>query len=109
MEREMSGYQLVGNTINLLIMGIIIESVVSAVFSITAVKMVNRSLVVKTSREAITYGLCFLLLFFVKNLRLFANTGIAVPELIDYIITSLVTARFTMVVKQLFDRITGNE
>jgi hypothetical protein len=98
----MSGNVFLSNCINLFILGFILETALSAVFSITAIRMVDDKLVVKTTKEAVTYITAFLVLYFLSGYRIFMNTGMNVPQLIDYIISSLITVKFALLVRDIF-------
>lgn len=94
--------------IQLFFIGIVLEAAVSAIFNITAVKSIERGKVfVDTTREVFTFLGAFFLCYLVKNFRIFANTGLKVPDMADLVITALVLAKFSGVIKDLFLRIKG--
>ncbi|MBN2435024.1 MAG: hypothetical protein JXK07_07125 [Spirochaetes bacterium] len=98
----MSGSVFLTNCINLFIIGFILETALSAVFSITAVRMVDDKLVVKTTKEAVTYITAFLVLYFMSTFRIFSGTGVKIPIIADYIISSLITVKFALLIRDLF-------
>ncbi len=100
----MNGAVLLQNMILLFILGIVFEAAVSAVFSITAIKSASRKIIVRSSREALLYITVFVVCFFLSDARIFKNSGINVPFVLDYVLSSLVTARFSMLAGDLFSR-----
>lgn len=98
----MNGSLFLTNFINLFIVAIILETSISAFFSIAAIRMVDNKLVVKTTREAITYIITFLMLYFMKEFRIFTDEAFKVPELVNYIVTSLITVRLSLFIRDIF-------
>jgi hypothetical protein len=76
-------------------------------FSITAIRSVERTMVVKTTKEALTFIVAFILLFFMEDMRIFYGTGITIPPLADYAVTSLVSVRFMLFLRNMFEKMNG--
>lgn len=93
---------LLQNIITVFLMALVIEACVSILFSITAVRIVEHTMAVKTTKEAVTFITAFIVIFFMKSVRIFHGSGIYLPEIVDYIITSLVAVRFMLFIRNLF-------
>lgn len=105
----MNGMVILQNMILLFILGIVFESAISAIFSITAIKSARGKVIVRSSKEALLYLTVFVVCFFLPDARILKNSGINVPMILDYILSSLVTARFSMLAGDIFSRMSeGN-
>ncbi|MFW6366530.1 MAG: hypothetical protein ACOC2H_08675 [Spirochaetota bacterium] len=95
---------LIENIITLFLLSLVVESCVSLFFSITAVRLAEHTMAVKTTKEAVTFITAFIVLFFLQNVRIFDGTTILLPEMADYIITSLVSVRFMLFLRNMFSK-----
>ena len=96
---------LIGNMIELFIVSIILYACVSFIFNLTAFKQIEKNRVVTTTKEVVTFLGAFFLCFFIKKLRIFGGTSVKIPSLADLVITSLLLAKFSEFVGDIFYRI----
>ncbi|MBN1499653.1 MAG: hypothetical protein JW982_05850 [Spirochaetes bacterium] len=96
---------LIGNIIQMFFMGLVLSASISAIFSITAVKEINRKRAVDTTRDVFTFLGAFFLCYFLPKIRIFTGTGVKLSPVYDLIITSLVLAKFADFITDLFDRV----
>jgi hypothetical protein len=91
--------------INMLLLSVVVEGAVAAVFSITAVRTIETKRVVQTSREVITFLVCVLFVYTVEPLRLLKASGINFPVIGDIIISSMVLSRLSGFIRDLMNRV----
>lgn len=91
--------------INMLLLSIVIEGAVSAVFSLTAMRMIEAKRTVQTSREVLTFLVSLLFVYTVEPLRLMKSAGINFPMIGDLIISSMVLSRIAGFIRDLMNRI----
>lgn len=91
--------------LNMLLFSIVVEGAVSAIFSITAMRVIETKRVVQTSREAVTFIVCAVAVFYIEPLRLFKAAGITFPMIGDIIISSMVLMRLTGFIRDLFNKV----
>ena len=103
----MKGEIIVSNLFNILIMAIVLETCISAFFSVTALKEQERKMVIKTMREALTYLVAFLICFSIPQLRTFAKSGLKLGAKVDLVITTLLLGRLCGFIKELVYKIKG--
>jgi hypothetical protein len=96
---------LLDGLINMLLIGIIVEGAVSAVFSISAMRSIEQKRVVQSTREALTFLVCLLFVYTVESLRLFKAAGIRFPMMGDIVISSMVLTRIAGFIRDLMNRI----
>lgn len=103
----MKAEMIIGNLFNIIVMALILETAVSALFSITAVREHERKLLIKTMREAITFLAAFFLCFFIPEIRILSGSAIKLAPKVDMVITALILARFAGIIKDLIARLRG--
>jgi hypothetical protein len=91
--------------INMLLLSVVVEGAVAAVFSITAIRTIETKRVVQTSREVITFLVCLLFVYSVEPLRLLKTSGMTFPVIGDIIISSMVLSRLAGFVRDLMNRV----
>lgn len=100
----MNGDVLIQNVINIFIISIILEAAVMAVFSMSALRDLESSRPIEATRDAIIIIVAFFLCYKVDILRIFRGTGIAVPRILDVVISALVLTRMSNFIRQLMNR-----
>jgi hypothetical protein len=100
----MNGDVLIQNVINIFIISIILEAAVMAVFSMSALRDLDSSRPIEATRDAIIIIVAFFLCYKVDILRIFRGTGIAVPHILDVIISALVLTRMSNFIRQVMTR-----
>ncbi len=100
----MNGEILIQNIINIFIIALILEASIMAVFSMAAFKGIEASRAVESARDAIIIIVAFFLCYKVEALRIFRRTGLAIPTIIDIVISTLVLTRITIFIRQLMSR-----
>ena len=98
---------IISNIFSLFVIAIIVETAVSALFSITAVKEHERKTLMKSMREAITFLTAFLFCFVVPEIRIFRESGIPITGMADTIISALLIARMSDIVRGLISKLKG--
>lgn len=101
----MNGDVLIQNIINIFIVAIIMEAAVMAVFSMGSLKDLGDTRPFEATRDVIIILLAFFICWKVGILRIFRNTGINLPKILDVVISALVLARMANFIRQLMDRI----
>lgn len=96
---------LIQNVFILLVIAIILESCVMAIFSMTALKDVSENRPVHVARDVIVLALAVILCFKVEILRLFNGTGIHLHYYLDTAISALMLTRLTNLVGDFFTKI----
>jgi hypothetical protein len=91
--------------INMLLLSVVVEGAVAAVFSLTAMRMIEAKRTVQTSREVLTFLVCLLFVYTVEPLRLMKSAGINFPMIGDIIISSMVLSRLSGFIRDLMNRI----
>ncbi len=94
--------QLVANLALLVFIAFVIETVVASVFSIKAIEELLRSSWALSIRNAFVFLIAFGLCAKVPQLRLFYGSGLSLPAILDYVLTSLFLARMANVVQDFF-------
>ena len=98
---------LLGSLLNMLLFSLIVEGAVSAIFSITAMKVIETKRAVQTSREAITFLVGAYAVFAIPQLQLMKTAGITFPLIGDIIISAMVLMRMTGFIRDILTRIRG--
>ncbi len=98
---------IISNIFSLFVVAIVIETAVSAFFSITAVKEHERKVLMKSMREAITFLAAFFFCFVVPEIRIFKESGIKITGMADTIISALLIARMSDIVSGLISKLKG--
>ncbi|MCP4132504.1 MAG: hypothetical protein GY754_16140 [bacterium] len=104
----MNGEALVQNVFNFFIIAIIMEASVMAIFSIIEKNFVENK-AVEAARDILILILAFVLCSQVDMLNLFKGTKIKLPKLLYLVISSLVLARMTHLVREFLSRFKSNE
>jgi hypothetical protein len=100
---------LIQNIITLFVVAIIMEAAIMAIFSLSSVRMVRAKRPLDATRDGLIIILSFFLSYKVEILSVFRKTGIALPRLLDIVITALVLARLTNLVWNFMSRMKGEE
>src|SRR4030042_329328 len=95
---------LLQNIFNLFIISIIIEFCVSAIFSINLLKDFTESSIGQSVREGIIIVIALIICFKVPMFRIFRRV-IDLPYQLDWIISTLILARMTFIIKGFLDKI----
>jgi hypothetical protein len=98
---------LIQNLITLFVVAIIIESAVMALFSLSSLRSVNARRPFEATRDGLIIILSFFLCYKVGVLSVFRNTGIAIPKLLDVVISALVLMRMTTFIWGFMSRLKG--
>jgi len=101
----MNGEMLLQNVFNLFIIAIILEASIMAVFTTSILRSLGSSMPVATVRDVLILFLAFVLCYKVSMLTLFRGTGIKLPYLLDTVISALVLARMTNLVREFLGRL----
>jgi hypothetical protein len=96
---------LLQSLLNMLLISVLVEGTVSAVFSISAMRSIESKRVVQTTREAITFLVALMFVYILDSLKLFKASGINFPRIGDIIISSLVLMRLAGFVRDLMNRV----
>jgi hypothetical protein len=96
---------LIQNVFILLVIALILESCVMAIFSMTALKDTSESRPVQVARDLIVILLALVLCFKVDLLSLFAGTGIHLHKYLDTAISALVLVRLTNLISDFFNKL----
>jgi hypothetical protein len=96
---------LLNSLFTMLLFSIVVEGAVSAIFSITAMRMIETKRTVQTSREAVTFLLAAFLAFYVEPLRLFQSAGVSFPMIGDIIVSAMVLMRMTGFIRDLLGKV----
>ena len=96
---------LLNSLFTMLLFSFIVEGAVSAVFSITAMRVIETKRAVSTSREAITFILGAALVYYVEPLRLFKAAGINFPLPGDIVVSSMVLMRLSGFIRDLMMKV----
>ena len=96
---------LLQSLINMLLVAVLVEGTVSAVFSISAMSSIETKRTVQTTREAITFLVAVLFVYLIDSLKLFKASGVNFPHIGDIIISSLVLMRLAGFVRDLMNRV----
>ncbi|MCU0822673.1 MAG: hypothetical protein MUC95_09425 [Spirochaetes bacterium] len=100
----MKGEILLQNVVNLVIIAVILEAAIMAIFTIDALKEIQPTRAVEASRDLLVILLSLFVCYQVEALRIFKGTGIKLPMVADTIISALVLARITNFIRQLTAR-----
>lgn len=95
---------LIQNAFNIFIISIILEFCVMAIFSINLLRNFSDSTVGKSIRDFIIIAFAFLICFKVPIFRLFRKV-LELPYPLDPIISGLVMARMSMLIRAIIDKI----
>lgn len=95
---------LIQNVFNIFIVSIILEFCIMAIFSITILKDFTDSRVGKSVRDFIIVAIALLICFKVPMFRLFRKV-LELPYPLDPIISALVLARMTMLIRAVIEKI----
>jgi len=101
----MNGEMLLQNVFNLFIIAIILEASIMAIFTTSILRSLGSSMPVATVRDVLILFLAFVLCYKVSMLTLFRGTGIKLPYLLDTVISALVLARMTNLVREFLGRL----
>lgn len=105
----MNGDALLQNVVNIFIISIILEASVMAIFSVSALKGLESSRPIESTRDILIIIVAFFLCYKVDQLRIFLRTGLDIPKIIDIIISTLVLARMTLLLRSLMARLKGED
>lgn len=95
---------IVQNILNLLVIAIIMEAAIMALFSMSSMQDIGSKRPVEATRDGIIIIASFILCYKVDILRVFVNSGLRLPVLIDIIISALVLTRLTNFVRAFMSR-----
>jgi hypothetical protein len=96
---------LIQNVFILLVIALILESCVMAIFSMTALKDISETRPVQVARDTIVIGLAAILCFKVDLLSLFNGMGIHLHKYLDTAISALVLVRLTNLIGDFFNKL----
>jgi hypothetical protein len=96
---------LIQNVFILLVISVIMESCVMAIFSLTALKDTSETRPVQVARDTIIVILAVALCFKVELFSLFAGTGIHLHKYLDTAISALMLVRLTNLVGDFFNKL----
>jgi len=96
---------LIQNVFILLVIALIMESCVMAIFSMTALKDISENRPVQVARDVIVILLALVLCYKVDLLSLFAGTGIHLHKYLDTAISALVLVRLTNLISDFFNKL----
>ncbi len=105
----MNGDALLQNVVNIFIIAIILEASIMAVFSVSALKGLDSNRAIESTRDILIIVAAFFLCYKVVQLRVFPRTGLAVPQIIDIIISTLVLSRMTIFIRSLMAKFKGED
>lgn len=105
----MNGDVLLQNIVNIFIISIILEAAIMAIFSVTALKGLDTNRAVESTRDILIIIISFFLAYKVDQLRVFPRTGLNIPKIIDIVISTLVMARMTLLIRSLMSRLKGED
>lgn len=105
----MKGEILIQNFINLFLVGIILETALSAIFSLSTVKDFESRKPFQAARDIITLIVAFFICYEIKSFKIFKGTGVKIPAIIDMIISALILSRMAIFIKDLISRIKRGE
>lgn len=108
-ECDMNGDALLQNVVNIFIISIILEAAVMAIFSVSALKGLESSKPIESTRDILIILVSFFLCYKVDQLRVFPRTGLNIPKIIDIVISTLVLARMTLLIRSLMARLKGDD
>ena len=94
--------QLWDNLMLFLVIGIFIELAVSAIFSVRIIDDLLNTTLLRSVKNALVLIAAFGVCAKIEQLRFLHGTKIAVPEMIHYILSSLVLARMANLVHDFF-------
>jgi hypothetical protein len=100
----MNGEVLIQNIVNIFIIAVILEASIMAIFSMSVIKDLEKNRAIEATRDAIIIIAAFIICYKVTTLRVFLKTGVKIPVLIDIIISTLVLARMTNLIRTLMSR-----
>jgi uncharacterized integral membrane protein len=100
---------LVQNVFNLFVVAIIFEAAVMAIFSLSALKRMEGSMVVNSVREIIILILSLFICYNVRKINLFYGTGLRLPQLVDVLISALFLTRMTFLVQAIFAKLKSKD
>ena len=96
---------LLNSLFTMLLFAVVVEAAVAAVFSITAMKVIETKRAVATSREAITFIVGAFMVYYIEPLRLFKAAGINFPMIGDIIVSAMVMMRLTGFIRDLMAKV----
>ena len=96
---------LLNSLFTMLLFSFIVEGAVAAIFSITAMRVIETKRAVSTTREALTFILGAVLVYYVEPLRLFTAAGLNFPMPGDIIVSSMVLMRLTGFIRDLMAKV----
>ena len=100
----MNGEILFQNVFTLFIIAIILESSIMALFTTSILKSMSSNISVATVRDVLIIVLAFVLCYKVQMFTLFRGTGIKLPYLLDTVVSALVLARMTNLIREFLGR-----
>jgi len=96
---------LIQNVFILVIIAVILESCVMAIYSLTALKDISETRPAQVTRDVIVIILALVLCYKVPLLSLFSGTGIRLNHDLDTVISALVLMRLTNLVGDFFNKL----
>ncbi len=96
---------LIQNVFILLVIAVIMESCVMAIFSLTALKDTSETRPVQIARDTIIVLLAVVLCYKVAIFSLFRGTGIELHKYLDTAISALMLVRLTNLIGDFFNRL----
>ncbi len=96
---------LVQNVLILMVIAIVLEACVMAIYSLTALKDISETRPAQVTRDVIVIILSLVLCYKVPLLSLFAGTGIKLSHELNTIISALVLMRLTNLVGDFFNKL----
>lgn len=105
----MSGEVLLQNLFNLLIIAIILEASISAIFSMSIFANFSYNNQIVIVKDILVLVLSLVLCYKVTYFRLFNGTSIKLPYFLNTIISALVLTRLTKFVGDFFSRIKSQD
>ncbi|TAL39031.1 MAG: hypothetical protein EPN93_02855 [Spirochaetes bacterium] len=100
---------LLQNVVSLFVIAVIIEASVMAVFSMSSLREMSSKRPVEATRDALIFVLAFFLCYKIETFSVFKGTGIAIPRLMDVVISALVLMRLTNFVWNFMSRFRREE
>lgn len=100
----MKGEILLQNVVNLVIIAVILEAAIMAIFTIDTLKELQPTRAIEATRDLLVIIVSLFICYKVEALRIFKGTGIKLPMAADTIISALVLARITNFVRQITSR-----
>jgi hypothetical protein len=95
---------LLQNIVSLFVIAVIIEAAVMAVFSMSSLREIGSKRPVEATRDGLILILSFFICYKIETFSVFKGTGIAIPRLMDVIISALVLMRLTNFVWHFMSR-----